>query len=92
MIWRQVKQRMARVELHLLLFYLKFVKMKKFFAILALKQPNSEKPIFAVYKYARGLLKRALLPKFLTNNLSLWLFYELSTPSQIPNCTTGFKK
>ena len=71
MIWRQVKQRMARVELHLLLFYLKFVKMKKFFAILALKQPNSEKPIFAVYKYARGLLKRALLPKFLTNNLSL---------------------
>ena len=70
MIWRQVKQRMARVKLHLFLFHLKFVKMK-FFTILALKQPNSEKRIFEVYKYSRGLLKRTLSPKFLSNNLSL---------------------
>ena len=69
-IWRQVKQRMARVKLHLFLFHLKFVKMK-FFTILALKQPNSEKRIFAVYKYSRRLLKRTLSPKYLSNNLSL---------------------
>ena len=31
-------------------FHLKFVKMKKFFTILSLKQPNSEERIFAVYK------------------------------------------
>ena len=37
-IWRQVKQRMARVKIYI---YLKFVKTKKFFTILALKQPNS---------------------------------------------------
>ena len=83
MIWRQVKQRMARVKLHLFLFHLKFVKMKKFFTILAFKQPSSEKRIFAVYKYSRRLFERTLLPKFLSNNLSLWLFYEWFTPSQI---------
>ena len=41
MIWRQVKQRIVRVKLHIFLFHLKFVKMKKFFTILALKQPKS---------------------------------------------------
>ena len=30
MIWRQVKQRMARVKLILFFFHLKFAKMKKF--------------------------------------------------------------
>ena len=50
MIWRQVKQRMARVKLHIFLFHLKFLKMKKFFPILALKQPNSEECILVVYK------------------------------------------
>ena len=78
MIWRQVKQRMARVKLHLFLFHLKFVKMKKFFTILAFKQPSSEKRIFAVYKYSRRLLKRNLTPNFLSNNLSLWLFLWLA--------------
>ena len=71
MIWRQVKQRMARVKLQLFLFHLKFVKMKTFFTILALKQPNSEKRIFAVYKYSRRLLKKTLSPKFLSNNVSV---------------------
>ena len=83
MIWRQVKQRMARVKLHLFLFHLKFLKMKKFFTILALKQPKSEKRIFVVYKYLRRLLKRTLSPKFLSDNLSVWLFYYWPTPSQI---------
>ena len=82
-IWRQVKQKMARVKLHIFLFHLEFVKMKKFFSILALKQPNSEERIFAVYKYSRRLSKRTLPPKFLSNNLSLWLFYDYLTPSQI---------
>ena len=83
MIWRQVKQRMARVKLHLFLFHLKFVKMKTFFSILALKQPNSEKRIFAVYKYWRRLLKRTVSPRFLNNNLSVWISYDWLTPSQI---------
>ena len=83
MIWRQVKQRMARVKLHLFPFHLKFVKIKTFFTILALKLPNSEKRIFAVYKYSRRLLKRTISPKFLSNNLSLRLFYEWLTPCQI---------
>ena len=52
-------------------FYLKFVKMKRFFTIIALRQPSSEKRIFAVYKYSRRLLKRALSPKFFSNNLSV---------------------
>ena len=82
MIWRQVKQRMVKSE-HPFLFHLKFVKMKTFFSILALKQPNSEKRIFAVYKYSRRSLKRILLPKFLSNNLSVWLFNDWLTPSQI---------
>ena len=73
---------MARVKLHLFLFHLKFVKMKMFFTILALKQSNSVKRIFAVYKYSRRLLKRTLWPKFLSNNLSLWLFYDWLTFSQ----------
>ena len=64
-------------------FYLKFVKMKRFFTIIALRQPSSEKRIFAVYKYSRRLLKRALSPKFFSNNLSVWLFYEWLTPSRI---------
>ena len=55
MTWRQVKQRMARMKLHLFLFHLKFVKRKKVFTILALKQPNSEKRIFAAYKYSKRL-------------------------------------
>ena len=83
MIWRQLKQRMTRVKLHLSLFHLKFVKMKKFFIILALKRPNSEKRIFAVYKYWRRLLKRTVSPRFLNNNLSVWISYDWLTPSQI---------
>ena len=62
---------MARVKLHIFLFHLKFVKVKKFFTILALKQPNPEERIFAVYKYSRRLLKMTLSPKFLTHNLPL---------------------
>ena len=68
---------------HPFLFHLKFVKMKTFFPILALKQPNSEKRIFAAYKYSRRSLKRILLPKCLSNNLSAWLFNDWLTPSQI---------
>ena len=83
MILRQLKQRMARVKLHLSLFHFKFVKMKKFFIILALKQPNSEKRIFTVYKYWRRLLKRTVSPRFLNNNLSVWISYDWLTPSQI---------
>ena len=83
MIWRQVKKRTARVKLHLLFLHLKFVETKKFFTILALKQPNSEKCIFAVYKYSRSFLKRTLSPKFLSDILSLWLFYEWLAPSQV---------
>ena len=83
MICRQVKQRIARVKLHIFLFHLKFAKMKNFFTILALKQPNSEKRIFAVYKYWRRLLKRTVSPRFLNNNLSVWISYDWLTPSQI---------
>ena len=73
MIWRQVKQRMARVKLHIYIFFfhLKFVKMKKIFTILALTQSNSEGSIFALYKYSRRLLTRTVSPKFLSNDLSL---------------------
>ena len=52
-------------------FHLKFVKMKNVFTILALKQPNSEERIFALYKYLRRLLTRTVSPKYLSNNLSL---------------------
>ena len=83
MIWGQVKERMARVKLHIFHFHLKFVKMKKFFIILALKQPNSEKRIFEIYKCSRRLLKRTRSPKFLSNNLSLRHFYDCLTPSQV---------
>ena len=81
MIWRQVKQRMAGVKLHLFIFHLKFVKMKFFFTISALKQTNSGKRIFVEHKYSRRLLKRTLSPEFL--NLSVWPFYGWFTPSQI---------
>ena len=50
-------------------FHLKFVKMKKIFTILALKQPKSEERIFALYKYSRRLLTRTFSSKFLSNNL-----------------------
>ena len=53
MIWRQVNQGMARVKLHLFCFHLKFVKMKKFFTILALKQPNSSLNISLQYANIR---------------------------------------
>ena len=56
---------------YIFLFHLKFVRIKKFFTILAVKQPNSQERMFAVYKYSRKLLKRTLSPKFLDNNLSL---------------------
>ena len=52
-------------------FRLKFVKMKKIFSIVALKQPNSEGRIFVLYKYLRRLLTRTVSPKFLSDNLSL---------------------
>ena len=64
-------------------FHLKFVKMINLFIFLALKQPNSEEYIFAVYKHSWSLLKRTLSLKFLSNNLSLWLFLWLASPSQI---------
>ena len=83
MIWRQEKQRMTRVKLHMFHFHLKFMKMKKFFTILVLKQPSSEESIFAVCKYSKRLLKRTLSPKFLSNNILLWLFYDWLTLSQI---------
>ena len=82
MICRQVKQRMARVKLHTFFFHLKIVKMKKIFIILALKQPNSEERIFALYRYSRRLLARTVSLKFLSNNLSLWLSW-LATSYQI---------
>ena len=52
-------------------FHLKFVKMKKFFTILSLKQTNSEERIFAVKKYSRRLVTRTLSPKVLSNDLLL---------------------
>ena len=66
-----MKQRMAKVKLHIYIyfFHLKFVKMKKIFIILALKQPKSEERIFALYKYSRRLLTRTLSSKFVSNNL-----------------------
>ena len=79
MIWSPVKQRKATVKLQI------FLKMKKVFTILALKEPNSEERIFTVYKYSRRLLTRTLSPKVLSNNRSLWLFLWLAQifPSQI---------
>ena len=53
---------------YIFFFCIKFVKMKTFFPILALKQPNSEERIFAVYIYSRRLLKSTSSPKFLSNN------------------------
>ena len=63
-------------------FILNLWKLKSFYHF-SLKQPSSEKRIFAVYKYSRRLLKRTLLLKFLNNNLSFWLFYDWLAPSQI---------
>ena len=62
MIWRQVNQRMARVKLHLFRFHLKFMTMKKFFTILALKQPNSSLNVSLQYAniredYWKGLFR-----------------------------------
>ena len=65
MIWSPVKQRKATVKLQI------FLKMKKVFTILALKEPNSEERIFTVYKYSRRSLTRTLSPKVLSNNRSL---------------------
>ena len=80
--WRQLKQRMARSKI-ILIYHLKFVKMKILFTFLALKQPNSEECIFVIYKYSWSLLKRTFSLKFLNNNLSLLLFLRLATSSQI---------
>ena len=80
--WRQLKQRMARSKI-ILIYHLKFVKMKILFTFLTLKQPNSEECIFAIYKYSWSLLKRTFSLKFLNNNLSLLLFLWLATSSQI---------
>ena len=80
--WRQLKQRMARSKI-ILIYHLKFVKMKILFTFLALKQPNSEECIVAIYKYSWSLLKRTFSLKFLNNNLSLLLFLWLATSSQI---------
>ena len=65
------------------LFHFILVKMKKFFTILDLKQPNSWESILAVCKYSRRLLTRTLSPKVLSNDLSLWLSYDCLTHSQI---------
>ena len=82
MTWRQLKQRMARSKT-ILIYHLKFVKMKILFTFLVLKQQNSEECIIAIYKYLWSLLKRTFSLKFLSNNLSLWLFLWLATSSQI---------
>ena len=74
MVGRQVKERMARVKLHLFLFQLKFVKMK-FFTILALKQP---KRIFAVYKYSRRFYDWTTLSLCLSLCLSLSVCLSVS--------------
>ena len=52
--------------------------MEILFTFLALKKPNSEEYIFAVYKYRLSLLTLSL--KFLSNNLSLWHFYDRLLP------------
>ena len=61
-------------------FHLEFVKIKRIFIILPLKQLNSEERIFALYKYSRRLLTKTVSPKFLSNNLSLWLSYDWLLP------------
>ena len=48
------------------LFHLKFVKMKKIFTILVLRQLKPSESILAARKYSRRLLSRILLPKDLT--------------------------
>ena len=73
-------------------FHLKIVKIKKVFMILALKQPNSEERISTLSKYSRRLLTRTISPKFLNNNLLLWLSYDWLLPikfqsSRISYCT-----
>ena len=44
---------------------------KKFFTIVALKQPNSSESILTVYFYSGRLSTRTLSPKVLCNNISL---------------------
>ena len=73
--------------------------MKKLFSIVALKQPNSEERIFALYKYLRRLLTRTVSPKFLSNNLCydfLMTCYSLSHFNLLESHTAqfhiGFKK
>ena len=89
MIRRQVKQKMARVKLRYIYiyiyiyFHLKFVKMKKIFTVLALKQSNSDERIFALYKYSRRLLIKTVSPKFLSNNLFVMTFLWPATPSRV---------
>ena len=47
---------------------------------LSLWKWNKNVAILAAYKYSRKLLTRALSPKILSNNLSLWLFYDWLLP------------
>ena len=75
MIRRQVKQRMARVKLERERERErereKERERKKFFTIVALKQPNSSESILTVYRYSGRLSTRTLSPKVLCNNISL---------------------
>ena len=73
----------THTHIYINFFILNLWKLKNLFTFLALKQPNSEESIFAVDKYLWSLLKRTLSLRFLSNNLSLWLFLWLATPSQI---------
>ena len=73
MIRRQVKQRMARVKLEREREREreKERERKKFFTIVALKQPNSSESILTLYRYSGRLSTRTLSPKVLCNNISL---------------------
>ena len=77
MIRRQVKQRMTRVKLERERERKRERKRekererKKFFTIVALKQPNSSESILTVYRYSGRLSTRTLSPKVLCNNISL---------------------
>ena len=62
------------------------------YSFLSLWKWNKNVAILAAYKYSRKLLARALSPKILSNNLSLWLFYDWLLPlkflsSRILCCT-----
>ena len=95
MIWRHVKQRMARIKLQIYIFFiLNLWKWKRFLPFSPWNNRTQEL-IFALYKYSRRLLTRTGSPKLLSNNLSLWLSYDWLLPikfwsSQISYCTISY--